>query len=114
MATLDPVNIGSIANDGTGDPLRDAFNKVNKDIAAVNNEVGTLGNNVKSGTTALLPVGVNIISFSSAYPDSNYDIVIMARDSNGLFSPGKYVTKTQSNFTVDLTFPAIITYIANR
>lgn len=34
-----PVNIGSSANDGTGDPLRAAFGKVNNDYAALLDEI---------------------------------------------------------------------------
>lgn len=39
MAELDLVNIGSQANDGTGDPLRTAFGKVNQNLVALNDEV---------------------------------------------------------------------------
>lgn len=33
MATLEIINVGSTANDGTGDPLRVAFEKVNNNFA---------------------------------------------------------------------------------
>ena len=33
MATLEVINVGSSANDGTGDPLRVAFEKVNNNFA---------------------------------------------------------------------------------
>mgnify|MGYP003704523355 CR=1 FL=1 len=33
MATLEVINVGSTANDGTGDPLRVAFEKVNNNFA---------------------------------------------------------------------------------
>jgi len=35
MSTQNPVNVGSIANDGTGDTIRAAFDKVNTDLAAL-------------------------------------------------------------------------------
>lgn len=59
MATLDPVDIGSAANDGTGDPLRTAFNKLNSNDAAINAELATLDaevtqlQNVSSGSKLL-------------------------------------------------------------
>lgn len=33
MATLEVINVGTAANDGTGDPLRTAFEKVNNNFA---------------------------------------------------------------------------------
>lgn len=35
MSALTPVNIGTIANDGTGDPLRTSFDQMNKNVAAL-------------------------------------------------------------------------------
>lgn len=35
MATLEVINVGATANDGTGDPLRVAFEKVNNNFAAL-------------------------------------------------------------------------------
>lgn len=44
------VNIGSVANDGTGDDLRTAFNKVNQNFANIETIGTPVGNLVASGT----------------------------------------------------------------
>ena len=36
MATLEVINVGATANDGDGDPLRTAFQKVNNNFANIN------------------------------------------------------------------------------
>jgi hypothetical protein len=40
--SLQTINIGSAANDGTGDTLREAFGKVNENFAALTEQVGLL------------------------------------------------------------------------
>lgn len=37
MSTLEVINIGATANDGTGDPLRTAFEKINNNFAQLGN-----------------------------------------------------------------------------
>jgi hypothetical protein len=39
MATLQKINIGNIVNDGLGDDLRTAFEKVNANFATLNNDL---------------------------------------------------------------------------
>jgi len=46
MTTLDPIDIGSTPNDGTGDTLRDAFSKVNTNEANINSDVGQNTNDI--------------------------------------------------------------------
>lgn len=46
MAILQTINIGAAPNDGTGDPLRDSFNKVNQNEAALNSDIGTNTNDI--------------------------------------------------------------------
>ena len=41
MATINPVNIGTTPDDGTGDPLRSAFNKINGNEASLNSDIST-------------------------------------------------------------------------
>ena len=60
MATISTINIGNIVNDGLGDDLRTAFQKVNANFATLNNDLtitasnlGTVGETVfkqKTGT----------------------------------------------------------------
>jgi hypothetical protein len=40
MATLQPINLGNQVNDGLGDDLRSAFQKVNANFASLNTELG--------------------------------------------------------------------------
>ena len=62
MATLEVINVGSSANDGTGDPLRVAFEKVNNNFAALwatgfnTTEAITIGDTTQAIFT--VPVGV--------------------------------------------------------
>lgn len=48
--TIQTINVGSYSNDGTGDDLRSAFQKVNANFAALSNEVTIAdGSNLGSG-----------------------------------------------------------------
>ena len=40
--SITPINIGAVQNDGTGDPLRDAFGKVNENFAELEGSVGSV------------------------------------------------------------------------
>ena len=40
--TFSTVNIGSVANDQTGDPIRDAFSKINTNFANIENGTNSL------------------------------------------------------------------------
>jgi hypothetical protein len=81
MATLQKINIGNIVNDGLGDDLRTAFQKVNANFATLNNDLtitasnlGTVGEPVFKQKTGLnlefkKLVAGNKITISSS-PDS--------------------------------------------
>jgi hypothetical protein len=81
MATIQTINIGNIVNDGLGDDLRTAFQKVNANFATLNNDLtitasnlGTVGEPVfkqKSGVNLEFKklVAGNKITISSS-PDS--------------------------------------------
>jgi hypothetical protein len=81
MATISTINIGNIVNDGLGDDLRTAFQKVNANFATLNNDLtitasnlGTVGEPVfkqKSGLNLEFKklVAGNKITISSS-PDS--------------------------------------------
>ena len=60
MATLDPVNIGVVADDGLGDPLRTGFTKMNSNEAALNVELiaKTFANAVIVKTAADFPAPI--------------------------------------------------------
>ena len=81
MAIIQTINIGNIVNDGLGDDLRTAFQKVNANFATLNNDLtitasnlGTVGESVfkqKSGVNLEFKklVAGNKITISSS-PDS--------------------------------------------
>ena len=92
-----PIGIGTIANDGTGDPLRDAFDKINdnfielydddaNDVNSVNGQTGTVildtddigeGATNKYDKTVVLTEGDNV-TITGTYPNftiSSNDVV---------------------------------------
>ena len=46
---IQEINIGNLVNDGTGDDLRTAFDKVNQNFTSLNNELAVTGENVGTG-----------------------------------------------------------------
>jgi len=46
MATIQKINIGNIVNDGLGDDLRTAFQKVNANFATLNNDLTITASNL--------------------------------------------------------------------
>lgn len=58
------INIGSVANDGTGDPLRDAFDKVNDNFTELYNDDAGDVNSVtgSGGLTASPTTGAVVVS----------------------------------------------------
>ena len=67
---LSTVNVGTTANDGTGDPLRTAFQTVNTALTAVNNAVvvgtGTTTFKDDSGTYGVAVASNGDVSFTNA------------------------------------------------
>lgn len=64
--TLQTINLGTYANDGTGDDLRTAFTKVNANFAAIAGEVGvTNAANVGTGTGLFSALNSTTLDFKS-------------------------------------------------
>jgi len=85
MTTIQTINIGSYANDGTGDDLRTAFNKVNSNFALLQTDSGIAGaTNVGSG------VGI--------WADKN----LLNLEFKSLTSTGNSVAITSTSTTVNL------------
>lgn len=91
MANINLVNIGNLVNDGTGDDLRTAFQKVNANFSALNTELtitasnaGSTGarvfkekvnadlrfRNIVSGTKILVDEGTDGIIINNTAPDA--------------------------------------------
>jgi len=85
IGNLTQVFVGNVANDGTGDTLRQAFIITNDNMA---NLYGALGN----------PVGSAIVSNSSVFTFNTGDTIIAAFNSGNIRS-AKYIA-TISNIAV--------------
>lgn len=103
------INIGSVANDGTGDPLRDAFDKVNDnftelysdDMGDVNSVTGS-GGLTASPTTGNVVVSLNDDSITYAKLGTEFT-TSAALSTNVDFSAAQVFTKTLTGATT-LTF----------
>jgi hypothetical protein len=103
------INIGTVANDGTGDPLRSAFDKVNDnftelysdDMGDVNSVTGS-GGLTASPTTGAVVVSLNDDSITYAKLGTEFT-TSAALSTNVDFSTAQVFTKTLSGATT-LTF----------
>jgi hypothetical protein len=79
MATIQTINIGTYANDGTGDDLRTAFNKVNANFASVNTQTINTISNLGSGTGVYSGLVSGNLEFKSLVAGAN---VSLSTDAN--------------------------------
>jgi hypothetical protein len=85
MTTIQTINLGNYANDGTGDDLRAAFTKVNANFSALNGAVQVSG-------------GTNLGAGAGIFKDVNG----VNLEFKTLTSVDNSVTLTSSSNTVDL------------
>lgn len=75
MSQLQTINVGNIANDGTGDDLREAFIKVNNNLLYLENstlEPAIEGNNLgDSGEGIYVSKDSNVLNFKELLPGEN-------------------------------------------
>ena len=90
--TIQTINLGTYANDGTGDDLRTAFTKVNANFALLNTESGV--NNA-----------ANLGSGTGIFKDKNGSYVL---EFKTLTSTDNSVTITNTDTTVDLASNASV------
>lgn len=75
---IQSINIGSIANDGTGDDLREAFNKVNANFTDLDSKLsiaeGSEGENLGLGEGIFAQKSDNTLQFRSIVAGSNISL----------------------------------------
>lgn len=65
MANLNLINLGNIVNDGLGDDLRTAFQKVNSNFSALNSELTIAATNLGTGDGLFKQKTLNTLEFKS-------------------------------------------------
>ena len=100
MAKQD-INIGTAPNDGTGDPLRTAFDKTNDNFTELYNATGW--NKIYEATTQTLVSGDNLITISGTI-ESNGTITLL--DANGKVTPVQINDMIAVDFGCTVVTPA--------
>lgn len=99
--TLQVINIGSAPNDGTGDTLRDAYDKCNDNFDELYGLIRAEGN-------VSLSAGNNVVVLSSAFASTNYSVVIF--DVNGVGI--SLTSQATSFFQVNALGAGLMNYVA--
>ena len=81
------VSIGSSANDGTGDPLRTAFTKINANFSELYGDTAE-ANDILDDTSPQLGGNLDINGFNITSARSNEDIVIAPSGTGGVLASG--------------------------
>lgn len=130
------INIGSVANDGTGDPLRTAFDKVNDNFTELYADDAGDVNSVNAGTGISVDQTTGAVTVTNSAPNATHtgdvtgataltiandtidsdrigvqyktNIVLGSGENNLDFSLGQVFTKTISGATT-LTFSNAVT-----
>jgi len=97
---IEEINIGNLVNDGTGDDLRTAFDKVNKNFTSLSNELAVTGQNLGSGAESFVEKQANLLKFRSIVSGTGITVTQNADDIT--------VSKNQAN-----SFANIITDSGN-
>jgi hypothetical protein len=98
MAVLETINIGSVANDGTGDGLRSAGQKINANFTTINNELGTLDTTVagKASQAAVNAKLANIVEDTTPQLGGSLD----GQGNSVINSPVALNTQTGTTYTL--------------
>jgi hypothetical protein len=113
------IYTGAVANDGTGDTLRAAAEKINETFVEVYQKLGVDGNNLSTQISledsAIVFEGASVDAFETRLTasDVNSDVIIRLPDSNGV-AIVDIATQTMTNKTINnsiLNSPKIITSI---
>ena len=94
------INIGTTANDGTGDPLRTAFDKVNSNFTELYNDDAGDVNSVNAGTGISVDQTTGDVTVTNTAPDQTVSLT----DGTGISTSGTYPNFTITNTgTLDTT-----------
>ena len=88
------IGIGSSANDGTGDPLRTAFTKINTNFTELYGSTAE-ANDLLEDTSPQLGGNLDINGFNITSARSNEDIVIAPSGTGGVLASGIRLAGTQ-------------------
>ena len=66
------INIGSVANDGTGDPLRDAFGKINENFTELYQDDAGDVNSVSAGTGISVDQTTGAVTVTNSAPNATH------------------------------------------
>jgi len=113
--TIETINVGNIANDGTGDDLREAFIKVNNNFLEIDTDINALpitGENLGvSGEGVFAGKNVNTLQFKEILAGENTTITsnstsVIIDSTGGLNS---FIVLTDSgHITIDGSAPFVI------
>ena len=87
------INIGSVANDGTGDPLRTAFDKVNDNFTELYADDAGDVNSVNAGTGISVNQTTGAVTVTNSAPDQTVSLA----DGGDIAVSGTYPSFTLTN-----------------
>jgi hypothetical protein len=99
---IEQIDIGNIANDGTGDDLRTAFDRINRNFIEVETSIdaSTVAANLGAGVGVFKQKTVNTLEFKSLAVD---DKLAIAADGNTITISTNFVGKNLSAGSVSVT-----------
>ena len=99
------INIGSVANDGTGDPLRTAFDKVNDNFTELYADDAGDVNSVNAGTGISVNQTTGAVTVTNSAPDQTVSLA----DGGNIGISGTYPSFTLTNSAPNATHTGEVT-----
>ena len=99
------INIGSVANDGTGDPLRTAFDKVNDNFTELYADDAGDVNSVNAGTGISVNQTTGAVTVTNSAPDQTVSLA----DGGDIAVSGTYPSFTLTNSAPNATHTGEVT-----
>ena len=99
------INIGSVANDGTGDPLRTAFDKVNDNFTELYADDAGDVNSVNAGTGISVNQTTGAVTVTNSAPDQTVSLT----GGTAITTSGTYPNFTITNSSPNATHTGEVT-----